>query len=259
MLTRMLFNPLLRAPAVTTTITVLPHHYTQHKRTISYQLRAPPKYFVSSHVLRQTMASKHTKPATAGSVHGTPHVLMMIANGSEEIETVSTIDVLRRGGCEVTIAAVGSSKSTVGGQKVNIVADVLFSELTDAKRAAFHAIVLPGGHEGSKALSKCTELINLLRQYNEQSKIIAAICAAPAVVLANHDLLQGRRATCYPSPDLVKSVGELYEKNQGVVKDCNLITAQGPAMAIDFGLHIVSALSGSSKAEEVAKALLVKM
>ena len=148
-------------------------------------------------------------------------VLVPIADGSEEIEAVCIIDVLRRAGADVTVASVDGLQVTAS-RGVKIVADTL---IADCAGIAFDLIALPGGIPGAEHLRDSVELIGLLRRQQEEGRLCGAICASPAVVLQHHGLLGGRKAT---SPadiavDLRNAGAEWVD--QEAVRDGNLITA----------------------------------
>lgn len=177
--------------------------------------------------------------------------VVLLAQGFEEIEAIVPIDILRRGGVEVTIAGV-MGKSVTGAHSINIEADTRLTRVEDF--LDYDAVVLPGGMPGSKNLADSWEVNELVIQCFNEGKIVAAICAAPAVVLARLGLLEGRKAVCYPgaeefAPDSV--FGE-----QPCIRDENLITARGVGYASDFGLAILSALEGEAKAQEIGSATL---
>ena len=181
-------------------------------------------------------------------------VLIPIANGSEEIEAVTLINTLRRAGLEVTVAGLETLQIT-GSRQIKLVADKL---LQDCLTQTFDLIALPGGAEGACALSEHPPLIKLLKAQQQAGRYYAAICASPAVVFAKHGLIEGLRATCYPSmlSELSKMGGKPLTEN--VVVDGLCITSSAPATALEFSLKLVELLCGQTKAEEVAEAMLSK-
>ena len=181
-------------------------------------------------------------------------VLLAIDDGCEEIEAVTCIDVLRRAGVEVCVAsAKNDSLQITASRGVKIVADQGLLECVDH---TWDMIVLPGGMPGAKNLSENAALITRLKRQLDQGKWVAAICAAPAVILGEHQLIEGATATCYPSfqNDFKDKIERLSQNS--VVVDGNLITSQGPGTAMAFALKLVSVLMDQKKADEVAKALL---
>lgn len=181
-------------------------------------------------------------------------VLVPIADGSEEIEAVTIIDVLRRADVEVCVAsAKAGSRSVTASRAVQLTAD---EHLDQALTQTWDMIVLPGGMPGAQHLSEHEGLVQQLRSQLEQGRWVAAICAAPAVVLGHHQLIAGATATCFPRfhDQLRATVAQVSE--QAVVVDNNLITSQGPGTAMAFALTLVETLAGKAKAEEVAAGLL---
>lgn len=180
----------------------------------------------------------------------TKTVLVPVADGTEEIEAVCIIDVLRRAGAKVTVASVSSLQITAS-REVKLVADCVISDCTDK---TYDLIVLPGGLPGAEHLRDSGQLIEMLKIQKQTSRLYAAICASPAIVFAHHGLIDDFKATCYPSlSDNLKN----YQEEKVVVDD-NCITSQGPATALPFALKLVELLFGDKKATEIAEALLVK-
>ena len=176
--------------------------------------------------------------------------LVPIADGTEEIEAVCIIDTLRRAEVEVTVASVGPLEITAS-RSVKIVADKIISECVSN---TYDLIALPGGLPGAEHLRDSAELTELLYEQKKAGRLYAAICASPAVVLQHHRLLEGTKATCYPS--LQKELNQKNVSIDRVVVDGNCVTAQGPAIAIEFALKLVELLCGVAKRDEVAKAML---
>lgn len=175
--------------------------------------------------------------------------LVAVADGSEELEAVTIIDVLVRAGTDVTAASVDGMQITAS-RGVKIAADALIG---DCRGQEYDLIVLPGGLPGAEHLRDCGELIEMLKEQRQAGRFYAAICASPAVVLQHHGLLEGKAATGYPSPDL-NLPGRKEEK---VVVDGNCVTSQGPGTALEFALKLVELLFGGEKSQQVAKVMLV--
>jgi 4-methyl-5(b-hydroxyethyl)-thiazole monophosphate biosynthesis len=175
--------------------------------------------------------------------------LVPVANGSEDIETVTIVDVLRRAGVEVVVASVEPALTVTLARRCALTAD---APLKAVAGGDFDLIVLPGGGAGAERLARSKPLIERLRKQKADGKWYAAICAAPALVLAAHRLVDDRLATCYPSfrDQLPRA------SNDRVVIDGNCITSQSPATAIDFALKLVEVLCGTDKAREVGAAML---
>jgi len=183
----------------------------------------------------------------------TKKVLIPIANGSEEIEAVCTIDVLRRAGADVTVASVEDSQQVTASRGVKLVADCLIADCADA---TFDLIAVPGGMPGAEHLRDSATLTRLLLAQQKAGRLYAAICAAPVVVLQHHGLLQGRQATCHPS--VAGQLRSPQAMEQRVVADGPCITSRAPGTAIEFALELVEALYGADKAVQVGEHMLAK-
>ncbi len=177
-------------------------------------------------------------------------VVICLAEGFEEIEAVVPIDLMRRAGIEVTVAGIENTTIT-GSRGVKIKTD---GELSEFSEKDFDCIMLPGGLPGATNLAASWEVNERIIHMFNEGKIVAAICAAPAAVLAKTGILQGRKATCYPGAESF-STDTTFEKKSLVI-DGNLITAQGPGYASLFGFAVIEALVGAAKAKEVTKEAL---
>lgn len=177
-------------------------------------------------------------------------VLVPIADGTEELEAVCIIDVLRRAGASVTVASVGDIQITAS-RGVKLVADKRVGDCVDE---LYDLIVLPGGIPGAEHLRDSRELEMLLRQQQEQGRWYGAICASPAVVLQHHKLLGQRRATCYPT--YMDKLENADTDASRVVVDERCVTSRGPGTALAFSLKLVELLYGEEKAKEVAEAMV---
>lgn len=177
-------------------------------------------------------------------------VLVPIADGSEDIETVAIIDVLRRAQFDVTVASVMPTLQIVAARGTRIVADTFLSECT---QQTFEGIALPGGLPGAHHLRDCEPLIHMLRAQKAAGRLFAAICASPAVVFAHHGLDEGHHTTAHPG-----FIHELrHFKQARVVIDGHCITSQGPGTAIEFALAIVAQLGGQALADQVASPMVL--
>ena len=181
------------------------------------------------------------------------NILVPVADGSEDIETITLIDVFRRAELAVTAASVGSSLKVTLARGTRMEADALLSDVADGQ---WEAIVLPGGVPGAEALRDSELLIAMLKKQAAAERWYGAICAAPAFVLAPHGLLEGRRATCYPA--FQDRLPDRSEAHHPVVVDGPCVTSQGPGTAMNFALSWVSLLRGDAIREEVASAMLVQ-
>ena len=185
------------------------------------------------------------------SSRGAKHVLVPIANGSEEIESVTIIDVLVRGGAKVTVASVNDSKNVLMMHGVKLSADVLIEDCVDKK---WDMIALPGGMPGAEHLRDSPALIALLEKHRSENAPIAAMCAAPAVVLASRGFLKDKTATCYPADKFRSMLPNASD--QQIVVDGNIITSQGPGDSLNFALKLVEILFGSEKSKQIGKEML---
>ena len=175
--------------------------------------------------------------------------LVVVAEGSESLEAITIVNVLRRAGAKVTLASIGGALSVMGTRAITLVADCHFA---DVASQSYDLIVLPGGEVGAAKLAAHAPLIEVLKKQRVEHRWTAAICAAPALVLAAHGLLDGKQATGYPA--LREQL--LHYVNLPVVVDGHTITGQGPASAIAFALMCAEKLCGETKRREVAEALL---
>lgn len=177
-------------------------------------------------------------------------VIVCLAEGFEEIEAISIIDILRRAEVPVTIVAIGEDTHVRGAHNVLVIADELFESVNFDN---YDMIVLPGGMPGAKNLQEHEGVKEQLEKF-AKDKLIGAICAAP-MVLGSMGLLKGKRATCYPGfePELI----EANVTNEPVTVDGNIITGKGPAFAIPFSLQLVETLMGKAVRNEIAEGLLL--
>ena len=177
-------------------------------------------------------------------------VLVPLAQGCEELEAITIVDLLRRAGIEVVTA--GLDDQTVRASRgMVLVPDMT---LDDALQKDYDMVVLPGGLPGADHLGNDARIIRLLVQMREAEKYTAAICAAPGV-LAKAGLLDGKRATSYPGCLDAVSVPGLDYVEQPVVTDGKIITSRGPGTAMDFALELIATLSGKQVRDEVEAGL----
>ena len=175
--------------------------------------------------------------------------IVFLANGFEEMEALGTVDILRRGGIEVTTVSITTDPVVIGAHNVPVTADTTLNNalLNDAD-----ALILPGGMPGASNLNDSEAVKEaLLGQYRE-GRIVAAICAAP-MVLGGLGLLKGRKATCYPGFEKYLEGAEVTGGR--VERDGHIITGRGPGTASDFALELVEVLEGKDKAEDVRDGL----
>jgi len=175
-------------------------------------------------------------------------VLVPLAEGFEELEAVTIIDMLRRAGIDVVVASLGDSP-VAGSHGIRIAADTPLAALAEQE---FDMIAMPGGMPGADHLKKDPRIAELIRHLRQQGKPVAAICAAP-MVLAAAGLLDGRRATSYPG--FLKDAKQTTVVDDAVVNDDGIITSRGPGTALDFALALVAELAGSGARDDVEAAL----
>ena len=176
--------------------------------------------------------------------------IIILAEGFEEIEAIVAIDVLRRAGIEVTTAGLDNLK-VQGSHGITIVADTLMEKTN----SDFDVCVFPGGMPGATHLGCSKTVQGLIEKMNADKKLIAAICASPAIVLAPTGVLKNKKATCFPGMQTHFDAETSY-KTDSVVIDGNIITSRGPATALEFSLAIVEKLIGKETANKVRKATL---
>ncbi len=176
--------------------------------------------------------------------------LIVLADGFEDIEAVTVIDVLRRGGVEVVSASLSGAREVRSAHGITMFADASFAE---ASKDDFEAIVLPGGGEGTDNLKASDELASLLVRYKEEGRLICAICAAPTVLVKAGVVDPEQHITCYPTCQV-----ELDHPwaSAPVVEDGLLITGQAPGSATLFALVVLKTLEGEVIAKRVARGMV---
>lgn len=174
-------------------------------------------------------------------------VYVFLADGFEEIEALTPVDLLRRAGVEVkTVSIYPDRKNVTGARAVEVKADITIEEV-DTGMADI--IVLPGGMPGTVNLLECRELMDMVDEQNGQKKRIAAICAAPARILGSKGLLKGKKATCYPGLENMMDGATPVIKT--VVTDENITTSRGLGTALDFACELITLLCGKEKSDEI--------
>jgi 4-methyl-5(b-hydroxyethyl)-thiazole monophosphate biosynthesis len=179
-------------------------------------------------------------------------VVVPIAQGVEEIEAVTIIDMLRRAGIDVTVAGVTPNPIT-GRNKINIVADCPLSEV---RAGDYDMVVLPGGAEGTKRMLNDAATRALVADMAQRQKLVGAICAAPTM-LSSMGLLKGKTATSHPSVE--KELIDATYRDDRVVIDGTLITSRGPGTAMEFAVVLIELLVGKEKANEINQSVLAKV
>ena len=167
-----------------------------------------------------------------------PKVAVILANGFEEIEALTVVDVLRR--ANITCHMVGFEDKVTGSHAIQVLADRVF----DGNLSEYDMIVLPGGMPGSAHLRDNEQLVSELQRFEETGKKVAAICAAP-IALNRAGLLEGRNFTCYDG--VQEQIADGHYHKETVVVDGNVITSRGPATALAFAYHLVETLGGDAE------------
>lgn len=188
-------------------------------------------------------------------------VYIFLANGFEEIEALATLDVLRRGGVDVKTVSVLYDKFVTGSHKMTVVADMTYGEFkaevqldgTDES----DVMIFPGGMPGTRNLAENGEIINFMRLHYAEGGVVAAICAAPGLVVSQLPSLQGKHFTCFDGfEDAPVARGGIYEQKPAV-RDGNLITGRGAGCAVEFSLAILAHLKGEEAAAAVRHSLML--
>ena len=183
----------------------------------------------------------------------TKKVALFIENGSEELEFIAPLDIMRRANLEVDVISANNEDFITSSHNVKIIADKRINEVNNI--LDYDAIVIPGGMPGSTLLRDNKKIIEFYQTMYNSGKLVAAICAAP-IVLSAAGITDDKEVTSYPGFD--KEINyKNYNSDKAVVIDKNVITAQGPAVAILFGYEIVNYLLQDNTAEDVKQAMLV--
>ncbi len=177
-------------------------------------------------------------------------VAVLLADGFEEIEGLTVVDILRRASIYVDTVSITEDYMVHGAHGINVQTEDLFHEVDFTE---FDMIVLPGGMPGTTNLDMHAGVKRVARDFAENGKYVAAICAAPSI-LGGLGLLKGKRAACYPSVE-DKLSGAVIMKTP-VVLDGNMITSRGMGTAIDFALKLTEVLTDKAKAEEIAASII---
>jgi 4-methyl-5(b-hydroxyethyl)-thiazole monophosphate biosynthesis len=178
-------------------------------------------------------------------------VIVLLAPGFEEIEAVAIIDILRRAEIDVTIA--GLEKNMVeGSHQISIKSDAYFKSIEINE---YDFLILPGGQPGTNNLKSNQIIIEWLKKFSNENKMIGAICAAP-IILKEANIIQGIRLTSYPAEK--KQFDEKLYSEEKVVLDKNIITSRGVGTAIDFSLELVELIKGRKTRDELAQKILWK-
>ena len=178
--------------------------------------------------------------------HNMKKAAVFLADGFEEIEGLTPVDMMRRAGVEVTTVSISGSCDIHGSHDIIIKADKLFEEVDYGE---MDLLLLPGGGKGTENLESCEKLLEVLKKADSEKKLLAAICAAPRV-LGKLGLLKGERAICFPGNEKFLEGAEIAAGEKVVISG-RFITARGMGVSVEFGGAVLEALLGREKAEEI--------
>jgi protein deglycase len=179
-------------------------------------------------------------------------IFIHLAEGFEEIEAVTTIDVLRRALLNVVTVSVSGDRLVKGSHQIGLMADLLFEEVD---YSLGNMIILPGGMPGTKNLNEHEGLKNQILNYYEDDKYLAAICAAP-IVFGNLGILRSKKAVCYPGYENNLSGADI--QSVPIITDGKIITGRGAGVALSFSFEIVRILKGEEQVSLLRKAMIVE-
>lgn len=176
---------------------------------------------------------------------------VFLAKGFEEVEALTVVDILRRGGVDVETVSISKDKEVAGTHKINVQADTTIDAF-DFDSCTM--IVLPGGMPGTNNLNQCQKLREQIKAFDEAEKYVAAICAAP-LVLGDLGLLEGKKCTIYPGMEDRLIGGK--PKKDSVVQDGNIITSRGPGKAMTFALYLLETVKGKEVRDRIERNLVI--
>ena len=179
-------------------------------------------------------------------------IAVFFANGYEEIEALTVVDLTRRAGIETWMVSVTEEKKVTGSHGIEVTMDKVLKEVDFEE---VEMIVLPGGMPGTLNLEACKPLMEKVKEFDEKGKYISAICAAPTI-FGHLGLLNGKKACCYPGMEQDLEKAEVVYDSTAVAN--HILTSRGMGTAIDFGLRIISVFHGNEAAEEMAKKIVYK-
>ena len=188
-------------------------------------------------------------------------VYVFLADGFEVSEALTTVNMLRRGGVNVKTVSIYDDRIVTSSNRIPVVADMAFGEFRASTSFGpclpTDVMIFPGGMPGSSNLAGFSKLMDIMLQHHKEGGSLAAICAAPSVVLSLLPDLTGKKMTCYDGfEDAIMAKGAEYIK-EGVVVDGNIITGRGPGWAVEFGLAILSHIKGQEVADKVKSGLML--
>ena len=186
---------------------------------------------------------------------------VFLADGFEVSEALTTVNMLRRGGINVKTVSIYDDRIVTSSNRIPVVADMAFGEFRASTSFGpclkTDVMIFPGGMPGSSNLAAFSKLMDIMKQHYAEGGTLAAICAAPSVVLGHLPDLEGKKMTCYDGfEEALTAKGAEYVK-EGVVVDGNMITGRGPGWAVEFGLAILSHIKGQEIADKVKAGLMI--
>lgn len=179
-------------------------------------------------------------------------VLVFMADGCEEIEALTVVDLLRRAGVQVDMVSVSNEETVTGAHNIKFDSDIAINKID---RDGYDAYVLPGGNPGFKNLAKSNTVREITVNAADSGKLVAAICAAPTV-LGDFGLLKGKKASCYPGMEGGMIGSKANEEAVNI--DGNIITSRGLGTAIEFSLAIVEYLVDKDASKNLAESIVWK-
>lgn len=177
-------------------------------------------------------------------------VLVFLAEGFEEIEALTVVDVLRRADIVCDTCSL-SGENVTGSHGIKVFAD---KTIDGTKANEYDAVVIPGGMPGAENLKNSDKVVNIVKQFNDAGKVVSAICAGP-IVLGKAKVTEGKKVTSYPGYE--DELGSCSYLEETAVLDGNIITSRGPATAIYFALKLVEKLKGTENVEKLKEGMLV--
>ena len=187
-----------------------------------------------------------------GAMEKPRKIFIPLSDGFEETEAITTIDILRRGGIEVTTVSTSDNLLVKGGHAIFLRA---LESINHIDAESYDAIAIPGGMAGTRTNQKCQRLLEIIRSLHERGCLVAAICAAPIVLESAGVFTPETRFTCYPG---IESECPTPRHADGdVVVDGNIITSRGPGTSARFALELVRHLAGDEVARQVAEGFLL--
>lgn len=188
-------------------------------------------------------------------------IYIFLADGFEISEALTTVNMLRRGGLNVKTVSIYDDRIVTSSNRIPVIADMAFGEFKASTSFGpclpTDVMIFPGGMPGSSNLAAFGKLMDIMQQHYAEGGTLAAICAAPGVVLGLLPDLEGKKMTCYDGfEDALTAKGAEYVK-EGVVVDGNLITGRGPGWAVEFGLAILAHIKGQEVADKVKAGLML--